>query len=122
MARAGKHILCEKPLTLHYPAARRVILAAKNHKVFFMEAFMYRAVVIPKTAKLVELVRQKVIGDLKLIQASFCFERPVDLKGRLFNRALGGGAGLGRGLLSGLHGEAFNRRGEKGCLSRSLWK
>jgi predicted dehydrogenase len=89
-ARAGKHILCEKPLTLHYPAARRVIQAAKNHKVFFMEAFMYRC--HPQTAKLVELVRQKVIGDLKLIQASFCFERPVDLKGRLFNRALGGGA------------------------------
>jgi predicted dehydrogenase len=89
-ARAGKHILCEKPLTLHYPAARRVIQAAKNHKVFFMEAFMYRC--HPQTAKLVELVKQKVIGDLKLIQASFCFERPVDLKGRLFNRALGGGA------------------------------
>jgi predicted dehydrogenase len=89
-ARAGKHILCEKPLTLHYPAARRVIQAAKSHKIFFMEAFMYRC--HPQTAKLAELIRQKTIGELKLIQASFCFERPVDLKGRLFNRALGGGA------------------------------
>jgi predicted dehydrogenase len=89
-ARAGKNILCEKPLTLHYPAARRMIQAAKNHKIFLMEAFMYRC--HPQTAKLVELVRQKAIGELKLIQASFCFERPVDLKGRLFNRALGGGA------------------------------
>ncbi|HVM32585.1 MAG TPA: Gfo/Idh/MocA family oxidoreductase [bacterium] len=89
-ARAGKHILCEKPLTLHYPAARRVIQAAKHHKVFFMEAFMYRC--HPQTAKLVELVKKKAVGELKLIQASFCFERPLDLKGRLFNRALGGGA------------------------------
>ncbi|MGH7740117.1 MAG: Gfo/Idh/MocA family protein [bacterium] len=89
-ARAGKPVLCEKPLTLHYPAARRIIQAAKNNKIFFMEAFMYRC--HPQTAKLVELVRKKTIGELKLIQASFCFEQPMDLKGRLFNRALGGGA------------------------------
>ncbi|HET9870857.1 MAG TPA: Gfo/Idh/MocA family oxidoreductase, partial [bacterium] len=89
-ARAGKHILCEKPLTLHFPAARRVIQAAKQHQVFFMEAFMYRC--HPQTAQLADLVRRKAVGELKLIQASFCIDRPVDLKGRLFNRALGGGA------------------------------
>jgi predicted dehydrogenase len=89
-ARAGKAILCEKPLTLHYPTARRLVQAAKNHDVFFMEAFMYRC--HPQTAKLVELIQKKRIGQVKLIQASFCFERPLDLKGRLFNRALGGGA------------------------------
>ena len=89
-ARAGKAVLCEKPLTLHYPAARRMVQTAQNHGVFLMEGFMYRC--HPQTAKLVDLIQKKAVGQVKLIQASFCFERPVDLKGRLFNRALGGGA------------------------------
>jgi predicted dehydrogenase len=89
-ARAGKHILCEKPLTLHYPSARRMVQTAKNQDVFLMEAFMYRC--HPQTVKLVKLIQKKTIGQVKLIQASFCFERPVNLKSRLFNRVLGGGA------------------------------
>ncbi|HUO57377.1 MAG TPA: Gfo/Idh/MocA family oxidoreductase [bacterium] len=88
-AKAGKHILCEKPLTMNLSEAKRVVKAAKDNRVFLMEAFMYRC--HPQTAKLVQLIRQKVIGEVKLIQAAFCFYRPLDLKHRLFNRKLGGG-------------------------------
>lgn len=88
-ARAGKHILCEKPLTMDYPDAVKVVEAARKNGVFLMEAFMYRC--HPQTAKLVELIHKKIIGDVRLIQASFCFDKPLDLKHRLFNRKLGGG-------------------------------
>lgn len=89
-AEAGKHILCEKPLALNHADAARAVAAARKHKVFLMEAFMYRC--HPQTAKLAELVHGGAIGELRLISAMFCFNRPVDPKLRLYNRALGGGA------------------------------
>ena len=88
-AQAGKHILCEKPLALNRADAARAIAAAQKHKVFLMEAFMYRC--HSQTAKLAELVRSGAIGELRLISAVFCFNRPVNPALRLYNRALGGG-------------------------------
>jgi len=88
-AQAGKHILCEKPLTLNHAEARTVIDAARRHGVFLMEAFMYRC--HPQTAKLVELIRQKAIGEVRVIQASFGFHREFDAHQRLFSNDLGGG-------------------------------
>jgi predicted dehydrogenase len=88
-AKAGKHILCEKPLTMDYKDSLAVVEAARRNRVFLMEAFMYRC--HPQTAKLVELIREKTIGEVRLIQAAFCYEAPVDIKNRLFNPRLGGG-------------------------------
>lgn len=89
-AEAGKHILCEKPLALNYPQAQAVIEAAREHDVFLMEAFMYRC--HPQTARLVELIRQGVIGDVRMIQAAFGFHARVGPEHRLLSNALGGGA------------------------------
>jgi predicted dehydrogenase len=89
-ARAGKHILCEKPLALNRADAARAVAAAREHRVFLMEAFMYRC--HPQTARLAELVRGGAIGELRLVSAVFCFNRPVNPALRLYNRALGGGA------------------------------
>lgn len=88
-AEAGKHILCEKPLTLNYPQAQAVIEAARANDVFLMEAFMYRC--HPQTAKLVELIRLRVIGDVGVIHATFSFHARVGPEHRLINNALGGG-------------------------------
>ena len=88
-AQAGKHILCEKPLALNHADAARAVAAAKQHGVLLMEAFMYRC--HPQTARLAGLVRAGAIGELRLISALFCFNRPVDPQLRLYNRALGGG-------------------------------
>jgi predicted dehydrogenase len=89
-AQAGKHILCEKPFTMNLAEAKSVVEAAKRHDVFLMEAFMYRC--HPQTAKLTELIRSKIIGDVRLIQATLSFEAAFDLQWRLFNKALGGGS------------------------------
>jgi predicted dehydrogenase len=88
-AKAGKHILCEKPLTLNYTEALAVIDAVRKHDVFLMEAFMYRC--HPQTTKLVELLRKKVIGETRVIHASFGFHRDFNPEARLFKNALGGG-------------------------------
>ncbi len=89
-AKAGKHILCEKPLTLNHSEALAVVDAARKHDVFLMEAFMYRC--HPQTAKLIELLRKKIIGEVRVIHASFGFHRDFNPEARLFKNALGGGS------------------------------
>jgi predicted dehydrogenase/aryl-alcohol dehydrogenase-like predicted oxidoreductase len=88
-AEAGKGILCEKPLALNHAEALAVVEAARSHNVFLMEAFMYRC--HPQTARLVQLIRESTIGEVRLIQASFSFHTKFDPQSRLLNNALGGG-------------------------------
>ena len=88
-AKAGKHILCEKPLTMSVADSRRVIAAAQRHGVFLMEAFMYRC--HPQTQRIAALIREGAIGTPRRIEASFSFQQPFDARHRLYNKALGGG-------------------------------
>jgi predicted dehydrogenase/aryl-alcohol dehydrogenase-like predicted oxidoreductase len=88
-AEAGKHILCEKPITLNYPDAMAVIEAARRNDVFLMEAYMYRC--HPQIAKLVELIKSKAIGEVRLIKASFSFNAGQNFEGRLLKHEMGGG-------------------------------
>jgi predicted dehydrogenase/aryl-alcohol dehydrogenase-like predicted oxidoreductase len=88
-AEAGKHILCEKPLAVNHAQAMAIIEAAERAGIFLMEAFMYRC--HPQTKKLVELVKQRAIGDLRLIEAAFSFSANVGPEQRLANNDLAGG-------------------------------
>jgi predicted dehydrogenase len=88
-AEAGKHVLCEKPLTMNHAQAVAVVEAARRADVFLMEAFMYRCA--PQTARLVELIRSGAIGEVRIIRATFSFRAPYDPAGRLMNKAMGGG-------------------------------
>ncbi len=88
-AEAGKHILCEKPMTLNHAEAMAVIEAVQRHDVFFMEAFMYRC--HPQTARLVELVREGAIGEIGSIRATFGFRTRFNAESRLWSNDLGGG-------------------------------
>jgi predicted dehydrogenase/aryl-alcohol dehydrogenase-like predicted oxidoreductase len=88
-AEAGKHVLVEKPVGLNQYEAQAMIEAAVANKVFFMEAYMYRC--HPQTAKLVELLREKVIGDVGVIQATFSFQAGFNAEGRLWSNAMAGG-------------------------------
>ncbi len=113
-AAAGKHILCEKPLTLRRTDTERVIAAARKHNVLLMEAFMYR--LHPQTKKLVELVHSGAIGELRLIRASFNVLMAFNPEHRMFKKALGGGTILDLGcypvsfsrhIAGAAHGKAF---------------
>ena len=68
---AGKHVLCEKPLTRHVADAERAFDVARETERILTEAFMYRH--HPQTRRLVELVRQGIIGELRLIRSAFSF-------------------------------------------------
>lgn len=88
-AEKGKHILCEKPLTLNYKEAEEVIDCAKMNNVVLMEAFHYRC--HPQTRKILELIRNGVIGEVRMIQASFSFNGDFPPTHRILNHDLGGG-------------------------------
>ena len=86
---AGKHVLVEKPFALNAWQASAIADAAKVNKRLVMEAFMYRC--HPQTARLVELLQEKVIGEVRMIRASFSFQAGFDPKSRLFANDLAGG-------------------------------
>lgn len=88
-AYAGKHILCEKPLAINYAEAKTIIDAASRNDVFLMEALMYRC--HPQTVKLIELLRSKVIGDIRIIQATFSFQADRNFNNRALSNDFGGG-------------------------------
>lgn len=88
-AEAGKHVLCEKPLTVTAAAAEDVIAAAREHDVFLMEAFMYR--LHPQTRRLVELISSGAIGDVHAVDTTFSFDSDPADTARLGDPALGGG-------------------------------
>lgn len=85
---AGKHVLCEKPLTRSPDEVERAFDAADRAGLLLMEAFMYRH--HPQTARLVELVRAGAVGDLRQIRASFSFQ--IEGANVRLEPALAGGA------------------------------
>ncbi len=89
-ANAGKHVLCEKPLAVNYKEALSMVEAARQNDVFLMEAFMYRC--HPQTSKLIELLRARVIGEVRIIQATFSFQAEYDINNRALSNELGGGS------------------------------
>jgi predicted dehydrogenase len=85
----GKHVLCEKPLTVDAASTERVIQAARQRQVFLLEGYMYRC--HPLLRALLERVQNGDIGELRHIKADFGFRVPRDPQGRLFDLKLGGG-------------------------------
>lgn len=87
--RAGKHVLCEKPLGINHAQAMLAFAEAERAGKILMEAFMYRCTA--QTAKLVELLRAGVIGEIRQIQASFCYSSTPRAGSRTWEPELAGG-------------------------------
>jgi xylose dehydrogenase (NAD/NADP) len=69
--RAGKHVLCEKPLGRDPDAVAAVFDLAEQQGLALREAFMYRH--HPQTLRLAELVAEGAIGTPRSIRSSFSF-------------------------------------------------
>jgi len=68
---AGKHVLCEKPLSPRAEEVERCFDAAEEAGLVLSEGFMWRH--HPQADRLVELVRDGAVGALRLIRAAFSF-------------------------------------------------
>ncbi len=94
--RAGKHVLCEKPLALNAAQGERMVEAAREAGRLLMEAMWTRF--LPTLARVRQLTAGGMIGDPRLLTADFGFRAPFDPASRLFDPALGGGALLDLGV------------------------
>ncbi len=87
-ARAGKHVLCEKPLALSVEEVDAMIQAGRENGVTIAEAFMYRHT--PQTLRVQDIVRSNELGEIWLIRGTFAFNltRKSDVR---LEPELGGG-------------------------------
>jgi predicted dehydrogenase len=70
-ARAGKHVLCEKPVASQVATAERMAQACRAAGVVLMEAFMWRH--HPQHRRVRELLTSGIIGEPNFARASFTF-------------------------------------------------
>jgi predicted dehydrogenase len=89
-AEAGKHVLCEKPMAMRYDDAVEIIDAARCNDVLLLEAFAYRY--HSQTEVVVDLLKSKRVGELRLVDASFGYDAGSDPRNYLHDRDLGGGS------------------------------
>ena len=94
--RAGKPVLCEKPLTVNVREAQALVALAREQGLFFMEAMWTRFV--PAVLKLREWMAAGVIGEPRFLSANIGWNHPYDEQSRLFNPKLAGGALLDIGI------------------------
>ncbi|MCR5058664.1 MAG: Gfo/Idh/MocA family oxidoreductase [Clostridiales bacterium] len=74
--KAGKHVLCEKPLALHADDIREMFTVAKACDRILMEAFAYLH--SPYVAALKEDVKSGIIGDVDYIETAFLTQGYTD--------------------------------------------
>jgi predicted dehydrogenase len=75
--KAGKHVLCEKPLACNAGEAEEMAATAREAGLLLMEAFMYRF--HPRTRRIKEMVSEGTIGTPCLLRSAFCYHIGEDL-------------------------------------------
>lgn len=92
----GKHVLCEKSITLNSEELVQAKMLAKEHQVILAEAMtIYHT---PLYKKLSELMKNGSLGELRMIQMNFGSYKEYDMSNRFFNPSLAGGALLDIGV------------------------
>ena len=99
---AGKHVLCEKPLSCNAREARQMADAANERRLILMEAFMYRF--HPRSQLIKRIITDGVIGEPCLVRSAFCYHMEESMLKTGENARLipemGGGALLDVGCYS----------------------
>jgi predicted dehydrogenase len=86
----NKHVLCEKPIALHYNDALQMIETSRKYNKFFMEAFWTRF--NPSIREALLHVQNGLIGDVKYLNADFAFKADIIENNRMTDLKLGGGS------------------------------
>ena len=91
-----KAVLCEKPLTVAAWEAEKLVALARERKLFLMMAMWTRF--LPAICQVREWLDDGAIGELRQIRADFGFNAVYNPAGRMYNKALAGGALLDAGV------------------------
>ncbi len=92
----GKHILCEKSITLNIDELEEAKKLAEENNVILAEAMTIYHMPIYK--RLNEIIDSGALGELKIIQMNFGSYKEYDMANRFFNPNLAGGALLDIGV------------------------
>lgn len=84
-----KHVIVEKPFTLSLQEAKELFTIAKENNCFLMEA--QKAVYLPATNKIKQLIDEGTIGNLKYIELKAGFPGQYNYGHWMYNLSLGGG-------------------------------
>ncbi|CAN5503580.1 Gfo/Idh/MocA family oxidoreductase [soil metagenome] len=91
-ADAGKHILCEKPLTVNADDAAKLVAYCRSKNVRLMDGFMWPH--HPRTHKLKKFLNDGGIGDVQKVNAAFTFQLAGLPTGNIRMQPEAGGGGL----------------------------
>ncbi|MFT4654550.1 MAG: putative dehydrogenase [Kangiellaceae bacterium] len=92
----GKHVLCEKPLTLNAKQAKKAYALAEQNNLLLVEAVWTRF--LPAILGLQAELAKNIIGNIQCVQANFSLNRDFPDTHRLNNPLLAGGALLDLGI------------------------
>ena len=97
MMRGGKHVICEKPMAVNTREAEEMFSCAKENNVLLMEAMWAR--LVPGTIRLLELVKNGVLGEIRGVEGKFCYTMDEDeMDHHVFKPENGGGSLLDVGV------------------------
>lgn len=88
--RAGKHVLCEKAITINAREAAELVDLARNKSLFLMEAVWSRF--LPSMQRAFQIAASGEIGDVKWVSADLGFPASYSPASRLWAPRAGGGA------------------------------
>jgi predicted dehydrogenase len=97
-AKAGKHVICEKPMAVSVSEAEQMIAACK--KAGKQLAIGYRLHYDPYNLEMMRLSREKVYGKIKLLETSNGFRAGDPTQWRLKKALAGGGPLMDMGIYS----------------------
>lgn len=93
---AGKHVLCEKSITLNADELREAMELAQQRRLVLAEAMtIYH---MPLYKRLAEIISSGRLGPLRMVQMNFGSYKDYDMSNRFFNPNLAGGALLDIGV------------------------
>lgn len=92
----GKHLLCEKPITVNAPQLEILIALAAQNRCFLMEGVWMRF--LPAIARLQAILNDKLLGDIHSLSANFSLAGNFAPSHRLMDSAKAGGALLDLGI------------------------
>jgi predicted dehydrogenase len=94
--KSGKHVICEKSLTINADEARALVAEARDRDLFLMEAVWSRFT--PAFGRALDILESGELGEPSWVQADLGFLAPYDPTWRLYDPAAGGGALLDMGV------------------------
>ncbi len=92
----GKHVLCEKSITLNSAELEEAMALAEKNNVVLAEAMTIWH--MPLYKELWRMKDEQRLGKVQMIQANFGSFKEYDMRNRFFNRELAGGALLDIGV------------------------